>query len=387
MRITVSCAGRFHAYDLAGQLEKRNLLHRLITTYPKSKINEFGVPSKKAVSLLYWELANRGWSAFATRVGLNRVSLQFALSELFDRTAPLFIPKDTDVYIGWSSHSERGLLRAKKYGAITILERGSAHIQVQTDILNREYSEYGTGVNPMFTHPEIIEKELREYELADFISVPSSFVKRSFLQMGVPAHKLIQNVYGVNLSQFKPQAFPARNVFRVIFVVQLSLQKGTHYLLRAFSELKLPHSELLLVGGKNADIDYYLKKYTGSFRYIGSVAQKELHKYYCQAHVFCIPSLQEGFAMVQAQAMACGLPVICTTNTGGEDVIDNGREGFIIPIRSVEAIKEKIEWMYDNREASREMGELACQKVTKRLTWDDYGDRYTKHLHRICDNK
>jgi glycosyltransferase involved in cell wall biosynthesis len=383
MRVTVSCAGRFHAYDLAGQLEKRNLLHRLITTYPKSKINEFGVPSKKAVSLLYWELANRGWSKFAARLGLNRVSLQFALAELFDKSANPFIPKNTDVYIGWSSHSERGLVRAKQYGAITILERGSAHIQVQTEILNREYSEYGTGVNPLFTHPKIIEKELREYELADFISVPSSFVKRSFLQMGVPAHKLIQNVYGVNLSQFKPLPFPAHSVFRVIFVGQLSLRKGIHFLLQAIDELKLPDLELLLIGGKNPDIDPYLLKYKNRFRYIGKIPQQQLNLYYSQSDVFCLPSVDEGFAMVQAQAMACALPVICTTNTGGEDVIEDGVEGFVIPIRSVEKIKEKISWLYSNRDACKKMGINARAKIINGYTWDDYGQRYIGNLMQI----
>jgi len=387
MHVTLSCAGRFHAYNLAGQLEKHNLLNRLITSYPKSVIRKFGISPNKVISLLYWEIFNRGWGKIAQASNLNQVTLQYLNAEMFDRVAPIFIPKNTDVYIGWSSNSERGLVRAKKYGAVTILERGSAHIQVQTELLNAEYLQYGKVAKSMFTHPKIIEKELREYELADYISVPSSFVKDSFLKMGMPTHKLIQNMYGVDLAQFARIEFPESKIFTVIFVGQLSLRKGVHYLLQAISELKLPNLELLLIGGKNPDIEPYLVRYRDSFRYIGKVSQHHLSRYYSQSDVFCLPSIEEGFAMVQAQAMACGVPVICTTNTGGEDVIEDGVEGFVIPIRSVEKIKEKIEWMYNNREACREMGALARQKVANGFTWDDYGDRYAKNLSRIYREK
>lgn len=87
--------------------------------------------------------------------------------------------------------------------------------------------------------------------------------------------------------------------------------------------------------------------------------------------------------MVQAQAMACALPVICTTNTGGEDVIEDGVEGFVIPIRSVEKIKEKISWLYSNRDACKKMGINARAKIINGYTWDDYGQRYIGNLMQI----
>lgn len=379
----ISCAGRFHAYDLAGQLEKRQLLQRLITTYPKIEIRKFGLPDSKVRSLLYWEIVNRVWGRVADLTRINRTHLQYMIAEMYDLVAPSFIPDDAEIFIGWSCNSERGLKRAKSNGTITILERGSSHIEVQTEILDQEYSEYYKGEVPYFTHQSIIDKEMREYELADYISVPSTFVKRSFIQKGIPESKLIQNLYGVNLSQFQRLEGERDRIFRVIFVGQLSLRKGTHYLLRAFSELNLPNAELLLVGGKNHDIDPFLEKYKSAFRYIGSVPQRDLSSWYSMSDVFCIPSLEEGFAMVQAQAMACGLPIICTTNTGGEDIVEDGKEGFIIPVRNVDAIKERILWMYENREACKSMGERALLKVAKGFTWDDYGKRYAQNIHNL----
>jgi glycosyltransferase involved in cell wall biosynthesis len=73
--------------------------------------------------------------------------------------------------------------------------------------------------------------------------------------------------------------------------------------------------------------------------------------------------------------MACGLPVICTTNTGGADLVREGRDGFILPIRDVEAIKEKILYFYENPEAARSMGESARRRVAAGFSWSDYGRR------------
>ena len=95
-------------------------------------------------------------------------------------------------------------------------------------------------------------------------------------------------------------------------------------------------------------------------------------------------SVEEGLSMVQLQAMACGLPLICTENTGGEDLItENGKEGFVIPIRDVEALKEKLLFLYKNPEITKKMGEAAKNRVAKGFSWDDYGDRYISNLNKI----
>ncbi len=85
--------------------------------------------------------------------------------------------------------------------------------------------------------------------------------------------------------------------------------------------------------------------------------------------------------------MPGGLPVICTKNTGGEDIIRDGKDGFIIPIRDVEALKEKIMYLYDNRDICNEMGQLAKERVSKGFTWDDYGDRMIAKFRDILNEK
>ena len=262
-----------------------------------------------------------------------------------------------------------------------ILENGSAHTLYATKILKEEYEKF--GVNPGFfqlSHPKLIEQDVLAYRDMDYVSVPSLFVKRTFIEYGIPESKIIHIPYGVDLSEFK-QISKDDNVFRVVFVGGMTLQKGVHYILKAFKELNLPNSELLLIGTITEEIKPFFKKYEGSFKYIGHVPQRELHKYYSQGSVFLIASIQDGFGMVISQAMACGLPVICTTNTGGEDM--DGKDGFIIPIRDTEAIKEKLLLLYKNPDLPKQMGKSAKQRVSSGFTWDDYGNRMIAAYEKI----
>jgi Glycosyltransferase len=308
---------------------------------------------------------------------------QYLIHEIYDKWASCLYTK-SDLCVAWSSFGLHTIRKAKHMGARTIIERGSSHMLYQQEILKEEYKSL--GLKPQLAHPKIVEKELKEYEEADYISIPSLFVKRTFLEKGFSEKKLIHVPYGVHLDEFK-QIPKEDNVFRVIYAGAMSIQKGVHYLLQAFSELKLPHAELLLVGGMNDEIKPFFEKYEGDFKYINHVPQKELNKYYSQGSVFVINSIQEGLAMVQPQAMACGLPVICTTNTGGEDIIRDGIDGFIIPIRNIDALKEKLVYFYEHPDICKSMGQSAKNRVSKGFTWDDYGEKIINAYQNIFKNE
>ena len=87
--------------------------------------------------------------------------------------------------------------------------------------------------------------------------------------------------------------------------------------------------------------------------------------------------------MVQAQAMASGLPIICTTNTGGEDLIQEGRNGFVIPIRDRNALKNKILFFFENRRACNEMGIAAKERVQDTFSWNNYGENIINEYQRV----
>ncbi|MBU4234585.1 MAG: glycosyltransferase family 4 protein [Proteobacteria bacterium] len=372
MKITISVLGRFHLFNLAKQLQDHNFLARLITSYPKFEVVKYGINPENITSLLSHEIHNRGWRQLS-RITESFFNPQYMIFELYDRHASRHLMASSDIFVGLSSGCLYSLRRARRMGAKTVLERGSSHMLYQRKILEEEYRKF--GLEKEVVHPKVVERELMEYQEADYISIPSHFVKETFIQQGIPAAKLIQTPYGVDLSNFHP--VPKQDkIFRIIHCGGLSIRKGIPYLLQAFSELRLKDAELWLIGSITDEIKPFLRQFSSpAIVHKGPFPEPDLYRYYSQGSVFCLASIEEGFGMVTVQAMACGLPVICTTNAGAADIIREGRDGFILPIRDVDAIKEKILYFYENPEAGRNMGESARLRVQTGFSWSDYGHK------------
>ena len=372
MKITISVLGRFHLFHLAKQLQDHNFLARLITSYPKFEAVKYGINPENITSLLSHEIHNRGWRQIS-RLTASLFNPQYMIFELYDRHASRHLMASSDIFVGLSGCCLYSLRRARRMGAKTVLERGSSHMLYQRKILTEEYRKF--GLEKEVVHPKVVERELTEYQEADYISVPSHYVKETFIRQGIPAAKLIQTPYGVDLSNFHP--VPKQDkIFRIIHCGGLSIRKGIPYLLQAFSELRLKDAELWLIGSITDEIKPFLRQFSSpAIVHKGPFPEKDLYRYYSQGSVFCLASIEEGLAMVQAQAMACGLPVICTTNTGGADLVREGRDGFILPIRDVDAIKEKILYFYENPDAGHVMGESALRRVQAGFSWSDYGHK------------
>jgi glycosyltransferase involved in cell wall biosynthesis len=372
MKVTVSVFGRFHAFHLSQQLQKRGCLHRLISTYPGFAIRKYGIEPNFARSIWHSELLSRGWHRLPSWIR-GDLNPQLWLLEDFDRSVIRCLSPGFDVFVGWSGACFWSLHQAKIMGARAIVERGSSHMEYQTQVLQEEYERWGLKFTA--THPGVYERELQSYSDADQIAVPSLFVKRTFLERGIPESKLIHVPYGASLAEFYPVP-KEDNIFRVIHCGGIALRKGVQYLLQAFYELNLPDAELWLVGSVAPELEPFLAKYQ-SDRIIlkGKQPQSQLRWFYSQCSVFCLASIEEGLAMVQPQAMASGLPVIHTNNTGGEDIVRDGVDGFCVPIRDVEALKEKILFFYENPEQRNEMGNNALGQAHKSLSWEDYGEK------------
>lgn len=383
--ITVSTKGRFHAFDLARELQSAGCLRHLITSLPAWYAARFGVDKRRVTSLVPVEILDRTLARIPriVKAGLNP---QYFVSDTYDKLAALRLHDPGKIFVGWSSFSLHTLRKARSRGAVIVVERGSSHIEYQRDILAEEYRRF--GVISSLPHPQVVEKELAEYAEADFIAVPSRFVCDTFRAKGFPEEKLIHVPYGVDTLKFSPLG-KQDSIFRIIYCGGITVRKGVHYLLRAFAELRLPGAELWLIGALSEESRAVLGPHLSpGVRHLGPFPQPELAKYYSQGSVFCMPSIEEGLAMVQAQAMACGLPVICTTNTGGGDIVRDGIDGYVIPIRDVGAIKEKILGLYEDPEKRCYMAQSARKRVETGFSWGDYGKAvlkaYVRALHRAA---
>jgi glycosyltransferase involved in cell wall biosynthesis len=383
-KVDISVIGRFHAFNLAYQLQSKNLLKTLFTSLPKFRAKDFNINTQNVRSCWWCELIVRVFRKF--KITIKYPSSIYIYHHCYMRALNKVVRKtDADIFIGFAGVSLDAIKAAKEKGMITILERGSSHRYYQQNIMKNEFKKLNIHTKIDFSESEeVYVREMQEYELVDYISIPSSFVKRTFVEQGFDENKLIVNPYGVDLVEFR-QIPKNDNVFRIIFAGGGNIRKGYHYLLQAFYELDLPNCELWHLGALSPEMMPFLDKYKHKNWILkGHISQSELYKYYSQGSVFILPSLEDGFGMVIFQAMSCGLPVILSENTGGYDAISqDGEEGFVIPVKNVEAIKDKILYMYNNPDLAKSMGDKAKMKVANGFTWNDYGNRYIENLEVI----
>ena len=367
--------GRFHHFHLARQLEKHGLLEAIYTGYPRFKLaDEPGIPRNK-IHTFPWLQAPfmaRG------RVGLNRFAWldhewAWAAHETLDRYVASKL-KDSAILIALSGSGLYAGRKIQQLGGIHICDRGSSHIRVQEKLLTEEHERYGTrwrGIDP-----RSIAKEEAEYDQADYISIPSKFCYDSFIEQGVSAAKLLKIPYGSRLERFYPEVVPSTSQveFRILFVGAAGPRKGFIDLLSAFERLHHPGKHLLLIGSLAPEAVAILARVDQSnITVLGNIPNTQLRRYYSDASVFVLPSIEEGFGMVIGEAMACGCPVIASTNTGASELITNGVEGFIVPIRSPEVIADRLQQLADQFELREQMGRAALVRVQALGGWDQYG--------------
>jgi len=361
------------------------MLHQLITAYPKAIAERDWNIQRDKVDTIWWQ-GFVGWAARkAMRVaqGDARVSLSRYMHDSFSRSLAKRLPGDADVFIGLSAYSLEALQKAKHLGLTAIVDHGSLHEKEERESLLAECEKYGFREYGNWSQKWLLEKQDEEYGISDKVIVLSELAKKSMVKHGVDESKIFVNRCGVDLSCFRPGK-KKDDIFRITQCSGLIPRKGAHYLIQAFSELNLPNSELLFVGSPPTDpaLQKILSKYSKkNIKFVGHVPQSQLPAYYQKSSVFILPSLADGFGMVVPQAMACGLPSIVTEKVGAAELIKEGHSGFIIPAQSIDALKEKITFYYENKEACLSMGNEAWRSVSSGYTWDDYGYRLVQWLN------
>lgn len=228
-----------------------------------------------------------------------------------------------------------------------------------------------------------LARKTQELELADVVVTPSLFVRDS-LPSWAQAKPAIMVPFGSPASATSALPTAAQRAgrpLRVLFVGALGQRKGLGDLMAAVKLLNRSDLELVLLGTPLAPLEFY-RQQLPQLTYEPGRPHDQVLALMRTCDVFCLPSIVEGRALVMQEAMSQGLPLLITPNTGGEDLIEEGRTGFLVPIRSPEAIAEKLTWFLDNRTAIPEMGRLA-QQLAARYTWDSYGAQVFNKLNEL----
>jgi glycosyltransferase involved in cell wall biosynthesis len=381
MQIALAVFGVYHHFELAHQLHRRAHLQKIYSTWPWARLKREGLPHSlvSTFPLLHTTdyLLNR--SRFYPPAISSKLNSWNTLA--FDQwTNNQIAPCDAFIAI-----SGAGLLTGHKVqanGGRFICDRGSTHQRFQENIVADEYRRW--NVPQPLSKPHIVLREEKIYSLADAITVPSTVAKRSFVATGIPPEKVHVIPYGVRLDHFTRTEDPPQNSFELLFAGQVSLRKGIPYLLQAFARLKHPNKRLTITGAVQDDIRTLLSALpTDNVVFTGPLPQSQLAKKMSASHLLVLPSIEEGLALVQGQAMACGCPVLATTATGAEDLFTDGEQGFIVPDRDVDALTQRMQQIADDPTLQRRLSEAALQRVQHLGGWDNYGDKWDTLLHTV----
>jgi glycosyltransferase involved in cell wall biosynthesis len=219
-----------------------------------------------------------------------------------------------------------------------------------------------------------LERKRKELELADVVIGPGSFVMNSLPDWAKHKQQIVAPFGSPALNGYTESNLNLKKdvnrPLRVLFVGSMGQRKGLGDLFEAMRLLNNPNIELVVLGSLLAPLDFYKNEFA-SFRYEIGRSHKEVLALMRSCDVFCLPSIVEGRALVMQEAMSQGLPLIITANTGGEDLIIEGETGFLVPIRSPEAIASKLVWFVENRSYIPEMGKKAQTHAAK-YTWEKY---------------
>lgn len=337
LRIAIATLGRFHVLDLARELDALGHHVRFYSYVPRKRAAKFGLPERCHVALLPFLAPVMLLTKIMSLSGLRDMGdniMHLAADRLVSR-----LLEPCDVFIGMSGVYVKAFKAANhRYGAKRVVERGSVHIETQRDILEKL-----STLNPEVHRvpKSAVGRELDGYALAERISVPSMHAEESFIAHGMSRHKLFRNPYGIDLEMFKSDPQVQRDSKLILFVGAWSYQKGVDILLEAMSTLSLEGYRLRHVGAVG---DAPLSR-MACFESIGQVDQSQLAEYYCAAGCLVLPSRQDGFALVQLQALACNCPVIGSSMSGARDLVKiiGGNDLVqVVPVGDVQALIDAV---------------------------------------------
>jgi glycosyltransferase involved in cell wall biosynthesis len=375
MKIAIVVQGRFHAFDLGKALLRRGHDVTLFTNYPRWAVERFGFPGKRTRS--FW--VHGVISKAADRLnGWTKHRPERLLNSLFGRWSAHQLQKECwDVIHGWSGISEEVLQAHRDRGSLNLVMRGSAHVRVQDAILKEE--ERRTGRYLQRPDRWIQQREEREYELADRVVVLSGFARDSFLAEGVNPAKLRLLSLGANTEMFRPATavIEARcrrilsgQPLRVLYVGALSFRKGLWDADTIVRRLGTEPFQFRFVGAVSPEARPLARSLRKIVELVPKQPQQNLPCWYADSDLFLFPTIEDGFAVVLAQAHANALPILTTCNCSGPELIRDGESGWILPIRSPEAFVERLGWCDANRPALADMVRRLYTRYRVR-DWDD----------------
>jgi glycosyltransferase involved in cell wall biosynthesis len=371
MKIAIVVHGRLHAFDLARAL---SLHHDVVvfTNYPKWAARRFGLAKHQVRSFWIHGIASRLAERITEMLGLRYP--EAVLHKMFGRWAAAeLLREDWDVVHSFSGVSQELISALAGRPTLKLLVRGSSHIRTQARILEEE--ERRTGSHLDRPSRWIIAREEAEYAMADRIVVLSSFARESFLSEGERPERIYLLPLGASVEAFRPQVgvveercrrILSGEPLRILQVGTLSFQKGFWDIPEIIDALEPGKFCFRFVGPVRPEVWPLIAGLQHKAAFVPKQPQDALRNQYRWGDVFVLPTLQDGFAAVLAQAATAVLPILTTSNSAGADLVRDGETGFVLPIRSPASFVDKLKWCDTHREELAAMVKRIDKEVAPR---------------------
>lgn len=334
----------------------------------------------------------------AVRLSIARGPLRVRAAQAGGWTSVSAVYRDLDEYVARRLPGMKNLRGVYAYADAAISSFGAAkhlglkcfydlpiaYCRTSRLLLEEEaarHPEWGATLTAINSAEEM-DREDDELRRADAIFCASDFVLDSLPDWVRCSKDVVVAQFGSPARSTEPreERVEKRGKLRVLFAGGMSQRKGLADLFGAMRRLNRTDLELVVMGSLIAPMEFYRREYP-DFVYEPTRPHVEVLRLMRSCDVFVLPSIVEGRALVMQEAMSQGLPILITANTGGEDLVEPGRTGFLVPIRSPETIADRLDWFADHRAETRAMGEAACAKA-ETYTWAAYGAKIVAAIER-----
>ncbi|MFI5335192.1 MAG: glycosyltransferase family 4 protein [Opitutales bacterium] len=399
MRVLLAHPGTQHSPRLARELEQRGLLSGYWTGLAWSEDSVTaavirGLPHWTAfralagrvlpgipASRLHTLPANEIRALWRLKGGGDPLRVLHERNEIFQRRIPDSALRTSSAVIGFDTSSWLLAERAAALGSRFWLDRTIGHPAIGAAFLAALRRDYPAWAGPdRVRDPAVAQAEAREHELAHGIVVGSDFARATLRDAGVSSERIRVNPYGVDWERFANSPRPANHdgIRRFLFVGSLQGRKGLPYLLSAWERLGPVKAELWLAGAAGPDEARLLPVLPG-LRLLGRIPHADIPALFARADVFVLPSLYEGFSLAVLEALAAGLPIIATPNTGAGEALQQRGLGDLIPAASVDALEAALRHHLAMPPDHNQLRRLSAP-LAARFSWRAYGDRWAALL-------
>lgn len=367
MRIVIITTRPFHLVHLGRELAELGHQVTVFGYVPYPRIQYYRPGSALYKSAFLPLLPHTAFAVLRGSYSIQRRATERLLGSIDDYVSKKL--PECDVAIALSSVGIESLQIAReRFGAITVCDRGSAHVIAQKKVLSIRKASALTD--------HYVRRELASYEAADIVAVPSIYARNSFVENGYDINRIFRNNYGVDLRRFfvKSRSKPKGDVVKLLYVGGWTFQKGCDVLAEAVRRNRKLH---VTHAGQRGDLEF---PRSSRFQSRGHVANEKLVELYSTHDVLVLPSRQDGFGMVLLEALACGTPVVASMNTGALDLrqaIENPCAIEVLNEINADALLNAIDLLLERRLAEPS---LLTEADKSYFSWAAYGRRYHDFL-------